>query len=262
MGIIFANRKTTKNKIMETNINNSLNYTQSSDESASMSRTFMASVFSWMAAALIITTIMAYYFSHNAELSSLLFTVDSMTGQKGMTGIGILIMLSPLAFVFAISLGINRFSYPVILFLFLSFSAVMGASLSTLFLRYTGASIYTTFASASGMFGLMALVGYTTKTDLTKFGSLMMMGLIGLFIAMLVNFFLNSDAIRYIISFVGVLVFTGLTAYDVQKLKNIGAGVQYGIESTSKLVIMGALDLYLDFINLFLFLLRLFGDRK
>jgi FtsH-binding integral membrane protein len=248
---------------METNnFNNSFNYVQSQGEAASMSRTFMANVFSWMAAALIFTTIIAYYFSHNAELSSLLFNVDSITGKKSTTGIGLLVMLSPLVFVFAINLGINRFSYPVILLLFLTFAAFMGASLSTLFLRYTEASIYTTFASTAGMFGAMALVGYTTKTDLTKFGSLMMMGAIGLFIAMLVNFFLQSDGLRYIISFIGVIVFTGLTAYDVQKLKNIGAGVQYGIESTSKLVILGALNLYLDFINLFVFMLNLFGDRK
>jgi FtsH-binding integral membrane protein len=248
---------------METNnFNNNFNYVQSQGETTSMSRTFMANVFSWMTAALIFTTIIAYYFSHNAELSSLLFSIDSITGRKSSTGIGLLVMLSPLAFVFAINLGINRFSYPVILLLFLTFAAFMGASLSTLFLRYTEASIYTTFASTAGMFGVMALVGYTTKTDLTKFGSLMMMGVVGLFIAMLVNFFLQSDGLRYIISFIGVIVFTGLTAYDVQKLKNIGAGLQYGVESTSKLVILGALNLYLDFINLFVFMLNLFGDRK
>jgi FtsH-binding integral membrane protein len=112
------------------------------------------------------------------------------------------------------------------------------------------------------MFGLMAVVGYTTNTDLTKFGSIMMMGLIGIIIATLINFFLQSSGLDYIISFVGVLVFTGLIAYDVQKLKRIGAGIEYGSEVASKLVIMGALSLYMDFLNLFLFLLRLFGDRK
>jgi len=108
----------------------------------------------------------------------------------------------------------------------------------------------------------MSVVGYTTKTDLTKFGSIMMMALVGIIIASLINMFLHSSGMEYIISFIGVLVFTGLTAYDVQKLKNIGSGVEYGNATTSKLVIMGALNLYLDFINLFLFLLRLFGDRK
>ena len=108
----------------------------------------------------------------------------------------------------------------------------------------------------------MAVIGYTTKTDLTKFGSIMMMGLVGIIIASIINWFLNSAGLDYIISFIGVLVFTGLTAYDVQKLKRIGAGVEYGTEVASKLVIMGALSLYMDFLNLFLFLLRLFGDRK
>ena len=112
------------------------------------------------------------------------------------------------------------------------------------------------------MFGIMALVGYTTKTDLTKMGSLLFMALIGIIVAGLVNLFLHSNGLSYIISFVAVIVFTGLTAYDVQKLKNIGANVEYGAEATTKLSVLGALTLYLDFINLFLALLRLFGSRR
>jgi FtsH-binding integral membrane protein len=108
----------------------------------------------------------------------------------------------------------------------------------------------------------MAVVGYTTKTDLTKFGSIMMMGLIGIIIASVVNLFMHSETFDYIISFLGVLIFTGLTAYDVQTLKRIGAGVEYGHENTKKLTIMGAMRLYLDFINLFLFLLRFLGNRR
>lgn len=123
-------------------------------------------------------------------------------------------------------------------------------------------SIASTFLIAAGMFGAMAVVGYTTKTDLTSFGKIMMMGLIGILIASLVNFFLKSDAMSYVISTIGVLVFTGLTAYDVQKLKRIGAGIEYGNQMASKLSIMGALSLYLDFINIFLYLLRLFGSRR
>jgi hypothetical protein len=138
----------------------------------------------------------------------------------------------------------------------------MGASLSFILLIYTSASIFKTFVVTAAMFGIMSVVGYTTKTDLTKFGSLMFMGLIGIIIASVVNMFLQSGTFDYIISFIGVLVFTGLTAYDVQKLKRIGAGIQYGSEPAKKLVIMGALSLYLDFINLFLFLLRFLGDRK
>lgn len=240
---------------METN---NFNYVQTQEESASMSKTFVASVFSWMSAALVITAVVAYYFSQSIQLLSLL--VDLELGK--LTVLGYIVMFAPIIFVLAMSIGFNRFSYPVLLFLFLLYAAIMGASLSFIFLAYTSASIAGTFAAAAGMFGLMAVVGYTTKTDLTKFGSIMMMGLVGIIIASLINMFLQNDTMDYIISFIGVLVFTGLTAYDVQKLKNIGSGVQYGLESTSKLVIMGALNLYLDFINLFLFLLRIFGDRK
>ena len=113
------------------------------------------------------------------------------------------------------------------------------------------------------MFGVMAVTGYTTKTDLTKFGSIMMMGLIGMIVAMVINFFMKSGTMDYIISIFGVLIFTGLTAYDVQKLKNIGSGSStYGADNSRKLSILGALTLYLDFINLFIFLLRFLGDRK
>jgi len=241
---------------METN--NNINFIRTQGESASMSKTFVANVFSWMFAALAITSIVSYYFGHSLELLSLLINVE----QGGLTILGYVVLFAPIGFVLAMSVGFNKFSYPVILFLFLLYSAVMGASLSFIFLAYTSSSIYGTFAAAAGMFGLMSVVGYTTKTDLTNFGSIMMMALVGIIIASLINMFLHSGTMDYIISFIGVLVFTGLTAYDVQKLKNIGSGVEFGTATTSKLVIMGALNLYLDFINLFLFLLRLFGDRK
>lgn len=240
---------------METN---NFNFVQSQQDTTSMSKTFVANVFSWMFAALAITSVVAYYFGNSIELLSMLVNVE----RGGLTGLGYFVMFAPIGFVFAMSLGFNRFSYPVILFLFLLYSAIMGASLSFIFLAYTPGSIFGTFAAASGMFGLMAVVGYTTKTDLTRFGSIMMMGLIGIIIASIINFFLQSSGLDYMISFIGVLVFTGLVAYDVQKLKRIGAGVEYRNETTSKLVILGALNLYLDFINLFLFLLRLFGNRK
>jgi|ERR1035437_1332431 FtsH-binding integral membrane protein len=240
---------------METN---NFNYVQSQEESASLSKTFMASVFSWMFAALAITSLVAYYFGNDIELTSLL--INAELGK--LTTLGYVVMFSPFAFILVISFGFNRIAYPILLFLFLLFSAVMGMSLSFIFHQYTAGSIYGTFAAASGMFGLMAVVGYTTNTDLTKFGSIMFMGLIGIIIASLINWFLQSPGLDYIISFVGVLVFTGLIAYDVQKLKRIGAGIEYGTEVASKLVIMGALSLYMDFLNLFLFLLRIFGDRK
>ena len=223
-----------------------------------MSKTFMASVFSWMFAALAITSIVAYIFAHDLDLFATLVNVQ----VGGLTTLGYVVMFAPLAFILVISFGFNRLSYPILLFLFLLFSGVMGMSLSFIFHQYTSGSIYGTFAAASGMFGLMAVVGYTTKTDLTKFGSIMMMGLVGIIIASIINWFMQSEMMGYVISVIGVLVFTGLTAYDVQKLKRIGAGVEYGTEVASKLVIMGALNLYMDFLNLFLFLLRIFGDRK
>lgn len=240
---------------METN---NFNYVQSHDETSAISRTFMASVFSWMFAALAITSIVAYYFGNSMDLLSLL--VDVELGK--MTVLGYIVMFAPLGFVLIMSLGFNKISYPVLLFLFLLFSAVMGMSLSFIFLVYTSSSIFTTFVAASAMFGVMAVAGYTTKMDLTKFGSIMIMALVGMIVAGLINMFLHSDTMSYVISFVGVLVFTGLTAYDVQKLKNIGAGVELGTATTGKLVIMGALSLYMDFINLFIHLLRFLGDRK
>jgi FtsH-binding integral membrane protein len=240
---------------METN---NFNYVSTQHDTSALSKTFIASVFSWMFAALAITSIVAYYFANSVELLSLL--VNPQVGK--LTGLGYAVMFAPLAFILVMSFGFNKISYPVLLFLFLLYSAVMGASMSFIFLAYTASSIFGTFVSASAMFGLMAIVGYTTKTDLTKFGSIMMMGLVGIIIASVINMFMHSSGMDYIISFIGVLVFTGLTAYDVQKLKNIGAGVEYGTAATSKLVIMGALNLYLDFVNLFMMLLRLFGDRK
>jgi FtsH-binding integral membrane protein len=239
---------------METN---NFNYVQPQAETAALSKTFMASVFSWMFAALAITSVVAYTFANNIELLRLLV---NETG--GLSIWGYVVMFAPIGFVLAMGLGFNKLSYPVLLFLFLLYAGVMGASLSFIFLAYTASSIYGTFAAASGMFGLMAVVGYTTKTDLTRFGSIMMMGLVGIIIASIINWFIGSAGLDYIISFIGVLVFTGLVAYDVQKLKRIGAGLEFGMETTRKTVVMGALSLYLDFINLFLFLLRLFGDRK
>jgi len=243
---------------METN---NFKYVQSEEISSTLSKTFIANVFSWMAAALVITSVVAYYFGVDKELMSYLRTTD-IRGHFHYTGLGIIVAISPLAIIFGMGYGMRKWSYAAVLGLFLLFGALMGASLSYIFQMYTHASIFTVFLSAAGMFGLMSVVGYTTKTDLTSFGSIMMMGLFGIVIASLINMFVGSGTLNYIISFIGVLVFVGLTAYDVQKLKRIGAGLEYGTEETKKLVLWGALDLYLDFINLFMFLLRLFGDRK
>jgi FtsH-binding integral membrane protein len=161
----------------------------------------------------------------------------------------------------AMSFGVNKMSLPVLIGTFVAYSIVNGISFSFIFFIYNIGSIYKVFLSTAGLFAVMAIAGYTTKTDLTKLGSILMIGLIGIVVASLINFFMHSAQMDYIISILGVIIFTGLTAYDVQKIKNIGE--QAGDSSEGKKYgIMGALTLYLDFINLFLFLLRLFGGRK
>jgi FtsH-binding integral membrane protein len=225
-----------------------------------VSRTFVSGVFMWMFVALGITALTAWWFASTPALLQLL--INTETG--GMTLTGWVVMLAPLILVLVMSGGASRMSASTMLLIFILFSVLMGASLSFILLVYTGASIAKTFVITSGMFGVMAVVGYTTKTDLTKFGSIMFMGLIGIIIASLVNMFMHSGTMDYIISFLGVLIFTGLTAYDVQKIKRIGAQVDgYSAnDSIRKMMLFGALSLYLDFINLFLFLLRFFGNRK
>jgi FtsH-binding integral membrane protein len=223
-----------------------------------VAKTFMAGVFSWMGIALAISAVTAYVFG--TDLSYMRYLINTETG--GMSGLGWIVMLAPLGFVLIMGMGFNKLSTTALSALFLIYSVIMGMSLSFIFMVYTSASIYNVFFASAAMFGLMGVVGYTTKTDLTKMGSILFMALIGIIVAGLVNLFLHSSGLSYIISFIAVIVFTGLTAYDVQKLKNIGAGVEYGSEAASKLSIMGALTLYLDFINLFLALLRLFGNRR
>lgn len=240
------------------NLSGSNSQSISGTDSSSMSKTFMANVFSWMFAALTITAVIAFWFSSDPSMMQPLLKADG----TGLSILGWVVMFAPLGFALIMGLAFNKLSYPVLLILFLAYAAINGVSFSFIFLAYTSASIFKTFAIAAGMFGVMAVLGYTTKQDLTSFGKIMMMGLIGVIIASLVNFFLKSSAMEYIISIIGVVVFTGLTAYDVQKLKNIGAGTQLDGANGSKMAIMGAFNLYLDFINLFLMLLRLFGDRK
>ncbi|MDP3463072.1 MAG: Bax inhibitor-1/YccA family protein [Bacteroidales bacterium] len=221
-------------------------------------RTFMANVFSRMFMALAITALIAWLASGSDAFVRMMF--NSQSG--GLSIAGWVIMLSPLGLVLWMSAGFNKMSAATMAVVFAVYSVLMGLSLSFIFLAYTGSSIAKTFVIASAMFGLMAVLGYTTKTDLTKFGSLMFMGLIGLIIASVVNYFMKSSTMEYIISFVGVLVFTGLTAYDVQKIKRLGVNAIEQGDSMTKIAIMGALTLYLDFINLFLFLLRFFGNRR
>jgi len=224
---------------------------------ASASRKFIANVFLWMFVALGISAAFAYLFA-NSSLITLL--IDPVTYRP--TTLAYVAMFSPLAFVLLMRFGLNKISYPVLALLYIAYASVTGISLSFILLVYTSGSVLGVFVTSALLFAVMAVAGYTTQTDLTKFGSLMIMGLIGIVIASLVNMFMHSSGLDMIISYVGVAVFVGLTAYDVQKLKNIGAGLEYGDASAKKMALMGGLTLYLDFINLFLMLLRIFGGRK
>lgn len=227
------------------------------------SKTFMTQVFAWMSGALMITAVTSWLFGNVEALMSLLYEKNYVDGGYYLsnTPLGWVVMLSPIAFILMMNIGFNKFSHPVLVALFLTFSAVMGASLGYVFIFFTEGSIFATFIVCAGMFGVMAVMGFITKADLSGFGSILMMGMVGLAIAMLVNFFMQSEMLFYIISFAGVAIFTGLTAYNVQALKNIGANLQ-GDDVAAKMSILGALTLYMTFINLFLFLLRLMGSRK
>lgn len=225
-------------------------------ESVETTRTFMSKVFLWMCIALGITALTAFLSASSPAFFSMLIT---QTGKMSL--LGWVVTLAPLILVFVMSARLDRMSKGTMTAIFILYSVLMGMSLSFIFLAYSSAVIVKTFLITAGMFGVMAVAGFTTKTDLTKFGRIMFMGLIGLIIATLVNLFTKSAMFDYIISFIGVLIFTGLTAYDVQKLKQIGTANMGENDTVTKIAIYGALSLYLDFINLFLYLLRIFGSR-
>ena len=170
------------------------------------------------------------------------------------------LIIAEFGLVIGISSGINRLSSTVAMLLFFLFAAVNGLMLAPIFLVYTGASIAKTFFITAGTFGAMSIYGYTTGTDLSKFSRILMMALIGLIIATVVNMFMHSESFDYIISFVGIILFVGLTAWDTQKIKQMAVGMPG--DQIGRLATIGALSLYLDFINLFLYLLRFFGDRR
>lgn len=222
-------------------------------ESKSIAKSFVANVFSWMTFALVITGITSWWFASSGLIDYII---------QGPRILFWLIALAPIGLVMVMGFSFNRLSVAALTAIFIAYSAINGISLSTIFLVYSLSAIAKVFFITAGLFSTMAVIGYTTNTDLTKMGSILMMALIGIIIASLVNFFLHSAMMDYLISCIGVLIFTGLTAYDTQKIKRIGAGVEYGSAEASKLAIMGALSLYLDFINLFLFLLRIFGGRR
>jgi len=226
-------------------------------ESGTMAKAFVSNVMTYMAAALAISGVMAYWFGNNEALIQYLY---GPTGALSM--LGWIVMLAPLGLVLLMGFGMRKLSSTAMISVFILYSVLMGMSLSFIFLAYTASSIYSTFFITAGTFGLMAFLGYTTKTDLTKMGSILYMALIGLILAMVVNWFMKSAAMDYVISGIGVLIFTGLTAYDMQKIKRMGMVTDATTEEGTKLAVMGALNLYLDFVNLFLFLLRFLGNRN
>jgi FtsH-binding integral membrane protein len=219
-------------------------------------RSYMLSVYNYMASGVLLTGIVALLFARSGAVLSL-FNPQT----RGMNGLGWIVMLSPLALVMIMSFGINRISTGTAQALYWVYATVMGLSLSSIFLVYTGGSIATTFFATAAAFTSLSLWGYTTKKDLSGFGTFLLMGLVGLIVAMLVNMFFPSGPMTLAISAIGVLLFAGLTAYDTQKIKSMYFYVG-GTEFARKSAIMGALTLYLDFINLFLFLLRFMGDRR
>lgn len=228
------------------------------DDEATSSRKYLAKVFAWMFVALGVSAFVAFEFFLTPSLMSLI--IDPVAG--GFTGLGYVAIFAPVVFSLVANFGYTRVSYPVMVVLFMAYAATIGVSLSVLGLIYTGSSIFSMFLTSALLFGIMAVAGYTTKSDLTKMGSILFMIFMGAFVASLVNFFIGSSQFEYIISFVFVAVLIGLTAYYIQMLKRIGAGIEYGSAESKKLVIIGAFVLYTTFINLFMSMLRLFGRRR
>jgi len=214
-------------------------------------RSYMLSVYNYMASGVLLTGIVAMLFA-NSEVGR-----DILVNGGALRWI---IMLAPLAFILVLSFGINRLSTGTAQLLFWAFAAVMGLSMASIFLVYTGTSIAQTFFATAAAFVGLSLWGYTTKKDLSGFGTFLIMGVVGLIVASVINLFLQSGTMALVISFIGVLLFAGLTAYDTQRIKSLYFQVA-GTDMMGKTVIMGALSLYLDFVNMFTFLLSFMGSR-
>lgn len=213
-------------------------------------RKHMLSIYNYMTSGVLLTGIVALL-TFNSGLA-----INFASGPMMW-----IVALSPLAIVFAMSFGANRFSKTTLQMMFWTFAALMGLSMSTIFLRFTGGSIAVTFFATAAAFAGLSLFGYTTQKSLSSWGSFLIMGVVGLIVAMIANMFLQSPALMYAISFIGVLIFAGLTAYDTQRLKNEYA-ILRGTEFAGKAIVLGALTLYLDFINMFQFLLSFLGNRE
>ena len=229
------------------------NYDERSMELSEAFPVLMRKVYVWMALALLITGMTAYYVATNEVLMTAI-----LTNKVLFWGL----LISELALVFGVSAAINRLSLLTATLMFLLYSVINGATLSVIFLIYQLSSIATVFFITAGTFGTMAVIGYTTKKDLSSMGRILFMALIGIIIATIVNIFVKSDGLTMILSYIGVLVFVGLTAWDSQKIKQMLMQATDVNEGTKKVALLGALSLYLDFVNLFIYLLRIFGRRR
>jgi uncharacterized protein len=215
-------------------------------------RSYMLSVYNYMASGVLLTGLVAMLFAQSGYAAQILLSPSPLK---------YIIMFAPFVFVLVLSFGIGRLSTTAAQGLFWAYAAVMGLSLASIFLVYTGTSIATTFFATAAAFAGLSLYGYTTKKDLSGFGTFLIMGVVGLIVASLINMFLHSSALNLAISVLGVLLFAGLTAYDTQKIKSMYSYVA-GTDMVGKSIVMGALTLYLDFINMFLFLLRFMGNQR
>lgn len=219
-------------------------------------RNFMLRIYNYMAGGLVLTALCAWFVSQNVTILKLFFT------PHGYSALGWLVLFAPLIMVFAFNWVLNRGTLKQVQAFFWGYSAVMGVSLAPLFLVYTGASIARVFLITSATFGALSIYGYTTKKDMTAWGSFLIIGVIGLIIASVVNIFLKSTGLDYALSYLTVFIFAGLTAYDTQKMRSLYFLGAHNEEAASRGAIAGALSLYLDFINMFIALLRLLGDRR
>lgn len=228
-------------------------------------RTYMLRVYNWMASGLVLTGIVAWVIANTSAINAFYPVVATPNGMVRTAGpLAMIAIFAPLVFVLVLSFGINKLSRTAAQTLYWVFCAAMGASLTSIFLTYTGDSIARVFFITAGTFAAMSIYGYTTRTDLSRFGSFLLMGLIGVIVASVVNIFLHSNALQFAVSVIGVLVFVGLTAYDTQRIK--ATYIQYayaeGTDGAAKRSVYDALSLYLNFINLFILLLQLFGNSS
>lgn len=219
-------------------------------------RQFFAKVYGFMFAALLISGAIAYQYGTPE------FVLEYFVTEKGIAPLFYVVIFAPIGVALLMQSMVNRLSFPVLVALFVAYSLLIGFGLTTIFLVYSIGSIVSTFFITAGAFGAMAILGYTTKIDLTRFGSLLYMAFIGIFIAGIVNFFMHSDTLGYIISMIGVFVFTGLTAYHMQKLKEFAFNANASETDKNKMALLGGFTLYVLFINLFMALLRLTGSRE